>query len=333
MSDKHDIPHGIDVVGILGAGTIGASWTALFLASGLEVDVYDPSPDVEAFVRDYVRHAWPSLERLGLAERGNPDRVRFLRTPEEAVARAQFVQESVPERIEIKHDLYGRIERHLDPRAIVCSSASGLLVKEMQNGWRNPGRFILGHPFNPPHLIPLVELLANDRTEPGVIELAEDFYTACGKTTIRVNKEVPGHVANRLQAALWREAIHLVVEGVATVEDVDKAVHAGPGLRWSVMGPHMLFNLGSGGHGIGVFCERFAPSFHRWWDDLGNPKLDAETIRILVEGIHLEEDDRSFHELAAERDRKIVEANRAINAAEHPSRALDVVGNRKVAAR
>ncbi|QTD93292.1 3-hydroxyacyl-CoA dehydrogenase NAD-binding domain-containing protein [Burkholderia anthina] len=333
MSDKHDIPHGIDVVGILGAGTIGASWAALFLASGLEVDVYDPAPEVEAFVRDYVRHAWPSLERLGLAERGNPDRVRFLRTPEEAVARAQFVQESVPERIEIKHALYGRIERHLDPRAIVCSSASGLLVKEMQNGWQNPGRFILGHPFNPPHLIPLVELLGNDRTEAGVLELAERFYAACGKTTIRVNKEVPGHVANRLQAALWREAIHLVVEGVASVGDVDKAVHAGPGLRWSVMGPHMLFNLGSGGHGLGVFCERFAPSFHRWWDDLGNPKLDAETIRILVEGIRSEEDDRGFHELAAERDRKIVEASRAINAAEHPSRALDVVGNRKVAAR
>ncbi|RQR21846.1 3-hydroxyacyl-CoA dehydrogenase [Burkholderia sp. Bp9143] len=333
MSDTHHIPHGIEVVGVLGAGTIGASWAALFLAAGLEVDVYDPSPEVEAFVRDYVRHAWPSLERLGLAERGDPARVRFLRTPEEAVARAQFVQESVPERIEIKHELYGRIERHLDPRAVVCSSASGLLVKDMQNGWRNPGRFILGHPFNPPHLIPLVELLGNDRTEPGVLELAEDFYAACGKTTIRVNKEVPGHVANRLQAALWREAIHLVVEGVATVGDVDKAVRAGPGLRWSVMGPHMLFNLGSGGHGLGVFCERFAPSFHRWWDDLGSPKLDAETIRVLVEGIRAEEDDRSFHELAAERDRKIVEASRAINAAEHPSRALDVVGNRKVAAR
>ncbi|HIH2749243.1 3-hydroxyacyl-CoA dehydrogenase NAD-binding domain-containing protein [Burkholderia aenigmatica] len=333
MSTLHDMPHGIEVVGILGAGTIGASWTALFLAAGLEVDVYDPSPEGEAFVRDYVRHAWPSLERLGLARRGDPGRLRFVATPEEAVARAQFVQESVPERIDVKHALYRRIENHLDPRAIVCSSASGLLVKEMQAGWKNPGRFILGHPFNPPHLIPLVELLGNEKTEPGVLALAEQFYAACGKITIRVNKEVPGHVANRLQAALWREAIHLVVEGVATVGDVDKAVSAGPGLRWSVMGPHMLFNLGSGGHGLGVFCERFAPSFHRWWDDLGHPTLDPQTIRMLVDGVKAEEDGRQFHDLAAERDRKIVEASKAIMEAAYPTRAIDVVGERKVAAR
>lgn len=333
MGNMREFPQGIKVVGVLGAGTIGASWAALFLAAGLEVDVYDPSPEAEAFVRDYVRHAWPSLERLELTRWGDPERVRFFRTPEEAVARAQFVQESVPERIEIKHELFRRIENHLDPRAVVCSSASGLLVREMQMGWKNPGRFILGHPFNPPHLIPLVELLGNEKTEPGALALAEQFYAACGKTTIRVNKEVPGHVANRLQAALWREAIHLVVEGVASVEDVDKAVYAGPGLRWSVMGPHMLFNLGSGGHGLGVFCERFAPSFHRWWDDLGNPRLDARTIQALVEGVKAEEEDRSFHELAAERDRKIVEASRAIKDAQCPTRAIDVVGERKVAAR
>ncbi|QCP49080.1 3-hydroxyacyl-CoA dehydrogenase [Trinickia violacea] len=333
MSDIRKLPQGIEVVGVLGAGTIGASWAALFLAAGLEVDVYDSSPEAEAFVRNYIRHAWPSLERLGLTASGNPERVRFMQTPEEAVARAQFVQESVPEKIEIKHELYRRIEDRLDPRAVVCSSASGLLVREMQSGWKNPGRFILGHPFNPPHLIPLVELLGNEKTEPGVLELAEQFYAACGKTTIRVNKEVPGHVANRLQAALWREAIHLVVEGVATVEDVDKAVYAGPGLRWSVMGPHMLFNLGSGGHGLGVFCERFAPSFHRWWADLGNPQLDGKTIQTLVDGVKAEEDDRSFHELAAERDRKIVEASRAIKESESRMSAVDIVGERKIGAR
>jgi 3-hydroxybutyryl-CoA dehydrogenase len=316
MTKVNEFPQGVEVASILGAGTIGASWTALFLAAGLEVDVYDPSEQVEAFVRDYIEHAWPSLERLGLTTRGNPDQVRFFKTPEDAVARAQFVQESVPERIEIKHDLYKRIEDRLHPQAIVASSASGLLVKEMQQGWKNPGRFILGHPFNPPHLIPLVELLANERTDNGVLEWAEQFYAACGKTTIRVNKEVPGHVANRLQAALWREAIHLVVEGVASVGDVDKAVFAGPGLRWSVMGPHMLFNLGSGGHGLSVFCERFGPSFHRWWDDLGNPRLTPDVIAKLAEGVIAEENGRNFDDLAAERDCKIVEASRAINQAE-----------------
>lgn len=328
-----DVSSNVEVVSVLGAGTIGASWTALFLAAGLEVDVFDPSENVEAFVLDYVQHAWSSLERLGLASKGNPERVRFFKTPEEAVDRAQFVQESVPERIEIKHDLFKRIEDKLSPTAIVCSSASGLLVKEMQAGWKNPGRFILGHPFNPPHLIPLVELLSNEKTDDGVIELAERFYAACGKTTIRVNKEVPGHVANRLQAALWREAIHLVVEGVASVEDVDKAVSAGPGLRWSVMGPHMLFNLGSGGHGLSVFCERFGPSFHRWWDDLGNPRLDPDVIAALAQGVKDEENGRSFHALAAERDRKIVEASRAINAANASADGALNEGGRLVTAR
>ena len=243
MSQHAKLPDGVETVAVLGAGTIGASWTALFLAAGLDVDVYDPSDEAERYVRDYLETAWPSLEKLGLSRASEPPNPSFFATPEEAVGRAQFVQESVPERLELKHDIYRRIEPHLAPEAIVASSASGLMVREMQEGWRDPGRFILAHPFNPPHLIPLVELLANERTADGVLDRAERFYEACGKVTIRMNKEIPGHVANRLQSALWREAIHLVVEGVASVEDVDKAVWAGPGLRWSVMGPHMLFSL------------------------------------------------------------------------------------------
>lgn len=264
MSQHAKRPDGIETVAVIGAGTIGASWTALFLAAGLEVDVYDPSDAAERYVGDYVETAWPSLVKLGLAQTAEPSRPNFFATPEKAVARAQFVQESVPERLPVKHDIYRRIEPELAPEAIVASSASGLLLREMQEGWSDPARFILGHPFNPPHLIPLVELLANQRTADGVLEHAEAFYEACGKVTIRLHKEVPGHVANRLQAALWREAIHLVVEGVASVEDVDKAVWAGPGLRWSVMGPHMLFSLASGGHGMDMFCERYRDSFHRW---------------------------------------------------------------------
>jgi len=323
MERNVGFPEGVRVAAVLGAGTIGASWTALFLASGLEVDVFDPSDATEPFVRDYVEHAWPYLERLGLASHGNPNLVKFFKKPEEAVARAQFVQESVPERIEIKHDLFRQIEDCLEPTTVVCSSASGLLVKEMQQGWKNPGRFILAHPFNPPHLIPLVELLGNEKTDEGVVELAERFYAACGKTTIRVNKEVPGHVANRLQAALWREAIHLVTHGVASVADVDKAVSAGPGLRWAVMGPHMLFNLGSGGSGLSVFCERLGPSFARWWEDLGDPRLDADVVAALTQGVREEEGGRDFYALARERDRKIVEVCRAIKAAQGlPSESL-----------
>lgn len=305
----------IDTVGIVGAGTIGASWSALFAASGYRVDIYDPSPEGEAYVRKYVETAWPSLEKLGLAKTDAAD-LAFFASPAEAVSRAQFVQESVPERLSIKHEIYQQIEPALTPEAIVATSASGLLVRDMQKGWADPSRFILAHPFNPPHLIPLVELLGNEATAEGVLDRAQTFYEACGKVTIRVNKEVPGHVSNRLQAALWREAIHLVMEGVASVEDVDKAVWAGPGLRWSVMGPHMLFSLASGGHGIGTFCERYGDSFHTWWDDMGAPKITPEVGAALAAGIAEAEKGRDFSAIAGERDAKIIGALQAFKAVE-----------------
>lgn len=317
MNEEAQIPEGIETVAVIGAGTIGASWTALFLAAGLKVDVYDPSETVEQYVGDYIKTAWPSLRALGLAKHPEPARPSFFATPEEAVQRAQFVQESVPERIEFKHETYRRIEPNLTPQALVASSASGLLVREMQQGWQDPSRFFLAHPFNPPHLIPLVELLVNDATADGVLERAEAFYAACGKVTIRVRKEVPGHIANRLQAAIWREAIHLVAEGVGSVEDVDKAISAGPGLRWAIMGPHMLCSLASGGHGLETFIERYGPSFERWWEDLGAPHLTAEVGATLAAGVREAEAGRDFAELAASRDAKVVailNAMRAVDA-------------------
>ena len=198
-------------------------------------------------------------------------------------------------------------------KTVVATSPSGLLLSDLQDSWRDPSRIILGHPFNPPHLVPLVELLGNERTVPGALDFAQAFYEGCGKVTIRVNKEVPGHVANRLQAALWREAIDLVLQGVASVEDVDKAVTAGPGLRWSVMGPHMLFSLGSGGAGMEGFCARYGESFHRWWDSMNAPRLDEEAGRILSAGVAKEERGRSFAGLAVERDRKLIVAQRALS--------------------
>ncbi|MGI3185410.1 3-hydroxyacyl-CoA dehydrogenase NAD-binding domain-containing protein [Nioella aestuarii] len=269
---------------VLGAGVIGASWTALFLAAGKSVTVFDPAQGADAIVQDYVDRAWPVLEQLGLATHAR-GQLRFTDDPADAVAGAGFVQESVPERLEVKHALYARIEPALASDAVVASSASGLTLSEMQGGWQNPGPLVLGHPFNPPHLIPLVEVMGNTRTRPGAVETAERFYAEVGKITIRVNKEVPGHVANRLQAALWREAIHLVTEGVASVEDVDKAVWAGPGLRWATMGPTTLFHLGAGAGGLAEFCTRYADSFNRWWDDLGTPYLNAETADRLVAGM------------------------------------------------
>ena len=250
---------------------------------------------------------------LGLiTEKASPNRIRYVDRVADAAEGAEFIQESVPERIEIKHDTYRLLEPALEDGAIVATSSSGLLIKDMQAAWQDPSRFILGHPFNPPHLIPLVELLGNDKTAPDVLDIAAKFYENCGKETIRVLKEVPAHVANRLQAALWREAISLVAEGVASVEDVVKAVTAGPGLRWSVMGPHMLFSLGSGGGGIGTFCERFGPSFKTWWQTMGSPELTPEVIAMLEQGIAEEEQGRDFKALSEERDRKLIAAQRAI---------------------
>jgi carnitine 3-dehydrogenase len=300
-------------IGIIGSGVIGASWSALFLASGYEVVNYDPKPNNKEETLRYIEKAWSHLEDLGSAtEGGSPSRISFTSDPAKAVEGCGFIQESVPERLNIKHETYGRIEPALLECAIISTSSSGLLLRQMQAGLKDPSRLILGHPFNPPHLIPLVELLGNELTAEGVLDRAAQFYETCGKVTIRVNKEVPAHVANRLQAALWREAISLVAEGVASVEDVDKAVTAGPGLRWSVMGPHMLFNLGSGGGGIETFCERFGPSFQTWWETMGTPDLTSEVISLLQKGIVQEEAGRDFDTLAAERDAKLIASIKAL---------------------
>ena len=296
-----------NTVTVLGAGVIGASWTALYLAAGLRVKVFDITDNVESRVDAYVRNAWPTLEQLGLTNSGNCRRASFHKSASDAVQNADFIQENVPECIETKLALYREIEPELSQKSIVASSASGLMLKELQCGWEDPSRFILGHPFNPPHLIPLVELVGNDYTAEDVLDMAEKFYERVRKVTIRIKKEVPAHVANRLQAALWKEAIHLVQSEVASVEDVDKAMWAGPGLRWAAMGPHMLFHLGAGSGGMREFCSRYSDSFHRWWGTLGEVQIDQNTIEELVKGIDGEAAGRSTDSLAKERDALILE--------------------------
>ena len=300
---------------VLGAGVIGASWAALFLASGRSVAVFDPDDAAERNVRSYLDRAWPAMTELGLTDRGTPDRISFHNSASDAVAGAGFIQENVPERLPIKHAVYAQIEPVLDKNAIVASSASGLTLGQMQGGWSDPGCFVLGHPFNPPHLIPLVEVMGNERTAPGVVSRAEAFYSDIGKITIRVQKEVPGHVANRLQAAVWREAIHLIQSGVASVGDVDKAMTAGPGLRWAAMGPTTLFGLGAGPGGLAAFCDHFADTFNGWWEDLGTPQLDPETAQMLTEGLAEATQGRSVEEMAAQRDSMIVALQQVLTTA------------------
>ncbi len=301
----------IERTAILGAGVIGASWAALFLASGRSVTVFDPDPNAEASVRKYIEMAWPALEELGQVGHATRDAITFAPTAAEAVRNAQFIQENVPERLPIKHSIYAEVEPELSADAIVSSSTSGLTLDALQQGWRDPSKLILGHPFNPPHLIPLVELTANDATGSDVLNRTETFYEDLGKVTIRIKKGMPGHVANRLQAAVWREAVHMAIEGVASVEDIDKAMWAGPGLRWAAMGPTTLFHLGAGDGGLRAFCDHFKDTFNGWWDDLGNPRLDEDVINKLVDGINDQTQGQSTEELSAQRDKMLTAMQKA----------------------
>ncbi|MEO1492271.1 MAG: 3-hydroxyacyl-CoA dehydrogenase NAD-binding domain-containing protein [Pseudomonadota bacterium] len=287
---------------VIGTGVIGASWAALFLAHGHPVRAFDPADGAEDRLQGYIDAAWPVMTELGLTGNGTRGALTFHHTAAEAVEGAAFIQESVPERLAIKQQMFGDIEPAMGAEAIVSSSASGLTLSQMQAGWSDPSRLVLGHPFNPPHLIPLVEVMANEATAPGVLERTEAIYAALGKVTIRVLKEIPGHVANRLQAALWREAISMVSEGVTTVEDVDKAIWAGPGVRWAAMGPNMIWHLAAGPGGLKAYMDHFADSFHGWWDDMGDPRLDEATRKTLYEGVLAAAGDRDQEALATDRD-------------------------------
>jgi carnitine 3-dehydrogenase len=303
-------------VAVIGAGTIGASWAAYFLSRGMSVTASDPAPNAETFIRDYVRTAWPTLERMGLAAGASPDRLRFERDPVAAVAGAEFVQESAPEREEMKVELFERLDRALPPEVILASSSSGIPISNIAVRCRHAERCIIGHPFNPPHVIPLVEVVGGKRTSPKVIDRAIAFYREIGKHPIHIRKEVRGHLVNRLQAALWREAVHLVNEGVATVADVDAGIAYGPGLRWAIMGPHLLFHLAGGVGGMTHFMPHLGvPLARDWWRDLGTPELTPEVQRKIIDGVADEAAGRSIPELAAERDRCLIAILEALKAA------------------
>jgi 3-hydroxyacyl-CoA dehydrogenase len=293
-------------VAIVGAGTIGASWAALFLAQGLDVVVCDPSPDAESQTRARVDAAWPVLAELGRVVQGaSSDALRFDPDLSTALAGVDFVQENAPEREDFKTDLFARIDAILPPHVIVASSSSGLIMSRLQSRCRHAARFVIGHPFNPPHLIPLVEVVGGDQTSADTIDRSIAFYRAMGKYPIRLNKEVPGHIANRLQAALWREAIHLAAENVASVADIDAAVSQGPGLRWALFGPHMTFNLGGGAGGLANFMDHLLGPVQTWWDDLGAPQVTPELQRRLIEGVNAEAGQRGIAELVEKRDAQL----------------------------
>ncbi len=292
-------------VAVIGTGVVGASWAAYFLVNGLDVAASDPGPGAEDYLRGFIERARPDLARLGLTEDA---RLSFHAEPEAAVADAGFVQENAPEREELKRGLLARLDQAAPPGAIIASSTSSLLRSRMVQDCATPERIIIAHPFNPPHLVPLVELVG----DPAATQWAADFYRAIGKRPVTLKREATGHIANRLTAALWREALYVLELGIAEVEDIDAAVSSGPGLRWAHMGPFMTYHLGGGPGGLQHYLEHLGPSQVRRWQDLGTPTINEELTRRAVEGVLREAAGRSIEELERERDEALVRWQTAV---------------------
>jgi carnitine 3-dehydrogenase len=287
-------------VAVVGTGVIGASWAAHFLAHGLDVTATDPSPGAEERLRSDVAAIWPTLTP---AAGGSPGRLAFTSDVAAAVADADFVQENGPEREDVKHRLFAVLDAATRPDVVLASSSSGLLPSVIARGCpRHPERVVIGHPFNPPHLIPLVEVVPGEKTSEQAVEAALAFYTAVGKKPIRLRQELPGHVANRLQAALWQEAYSLVERGVATVADIDTAIAHGPGLRWAVLGPFANQHLSGGPGGIAHVLKHLGPPTEAWWRDLRQVTLTPELVAELVAGVDDELAGVDSAELIARRD-------------------------------
>src|SRR5246127_3059139 len=273
-------------IAIVGTGVIGASWAAEYLAHGFDVVATDPAPNAEGNLRKYVDAAWPALTAMGLSPKASRERLSFTLDMKAAVSDVELVQENGPERPDFKIKLFADMDAATPADSIIASSSSGLTMSVMQSACKHPERCVTGHPFNPPHVIPLVEVVAGAKTSPETVEQAIAFYESIGKKPIHVRKEVVGHVANRLQAALYREVVYLIEQGVLDVADSDTAVCWGPGLRWGVMGPNLLFHLAGGEGGIQHFMEHLSGPVATWWKDLGTiTEFSPEVKQTIVNGV------------------------------------------------
>ncbi|MFR9731448.1 3-hydroxyacyl-CoA dehydrogenase NAD-binding domain-containing protein [Saccharopolyspora sp. MS10] len=305
-------PEAVRRVTCVGAGVIGGGWVAHFLARGYQVTAWDPAPDAAQRLRRLVDAAWPALTELGLAPGASRDSLTVAATLEEAVAEAEFVQESAPEDLELKQDLLARIDAATPAEVVISSSTSGYGMTEMQQRCATPERLVVGHPFNPPYLIPLVEVVGGERTDAAATSWAARFFEAAGKSVITMDREVPGFIANRLQEALWREALHMVAEGEATVEQIDASITEGPGLRWPFLGPCLTFHLAGGEGGMAHMLDHFGPSLKSPWTRLEAPELTAELRDRMVRGCADASGGRDIAELVAERDRAVIAVLRAV---------------------
>jgi len=293
-------------IAIVGTGVIGASWAAQYLARGFDVVATDPAPNAEAKLRKYVDDAWDELERIGLTPGASRTRLSFTTNMTEALSQADFVQENGPERPDFKVKLFADMDAATPADSLIASSSSGITPSVMQSKCKHPERVLVGHPFNPPHIIPLVEVVGGAKTSPEAIAQAMKFYASIGKKPIRLQKEVPGHVANRLQIALYREVLYLIDQGVLSVADADAAVSWGPGLRWGVMGPNLQYHLAGGAGGIQHFLEGVFEGLAPVFKSLGNPAINAELKQKIAQGVLQEAGPRSVEQLAKDENEVLV---------------------------
>ena len=301
-------------VACIGMGVIGCGWASHFSAQGIQVHAWDPDSKSEELFKRTIEQAWPSMEKLGLASGAPPDLVVFHKNIETAVENCSLVQESSPERLELKQKLLSTIDKACDTDCVIASSTSGYLVSDLALHCSvAPERIVVGHPFNPVYLLPLVELVAGPQTSSATMDRAEEIYSNSGKTVLRLEKEIDGFIADRLQEAMWREALHMVANGEATVEQLDLSFTAGPGLRWALMGPMLTFHLAGGEGGMAHLLDHFGPSLQSPWTRLKAPKLTESLRNAVVDGCSEEADGRSVADLVLERDKGLTAIIQTLN--------------------
>lgn len=300
-------PTKVTKVAIVGTGVIGSGWAAHFLRNGMTVTAWDPGVDAEAKLRQRMAGVWPILERLGLHESASPDNLHFADSLAAAVADAHFVQESVPERLPIKIDTLSHIDAAAPPDTVIASSTSGYSMTEMAVRCQRPERLTVAHPFNPPYLMPLVEVVAGEQTSEECHQWAVDLYAATGKQPLKLTKEVPGFVADRIMEAVWREILHMIDNDMATVEEIDASVRYGPGLRWAIMGPLSVLHLGGGEGGMAHLIHQFGPSLKAPWTFLEAPELTDELASNVIDGCDRLTKGKPIRELEKERDDLLIQ--------------------------
>lgn len=302
------LPSQVQRIAVIGAGVIGGGWAAHFLRQGLQVVAWDPAPGAEQKSRAFVEQVWPTMEKLGLAVGASPERLAFNTDLAEALREAEFVQESAPERLDLKQNLLAQIDAAAPPEIVISSSTSGYAMTAMAvKCTHHPERLVVGHPFNPPYLIPLVEVVGGEKTDEAAVDWATAFYNHFGKYGLKIKQELPGFLANRLQDAIWREALHMVAAGEASVEELDASIVQGPGLRWALMGPCLTFHLAGGEGGMAHMLDHFGPSLKEPWTRLEAPELTPELRDRMVDGCEREAAGRSMADLIRERDEFLVD--------------------------